>query len=383
MVDGTPMIKKSRELAKAIIDGNSAVVGELRAALATERAEATITGLSGELAPIAQLPPSISAKELPNVPGIYLISSLQENIHYIGLAIDIKERFYSPGYGHLVNNKCRSAIVIETQKFEIRILRAFDPKTESLDLELAHSEILLHTVLTVAGLRFVNSESMLGRVGGGVGAALIVCEIATGRYYFFGSTSLAVEVTGSTALPAVAHAYQNTAAGYAVRWATDTEIVLAEEVGGGSSVPRAGLQLDPETSERIASTSASVVAFEGKGRNASVRWTSGLLPTETLAHFRTFSRGGTYKANSLPKSGFNGVSWDSHASCWQCRAKSGPGPKDLWHTGRRSWGSPLDAAIAREEKVAAEGWQKWNIDRYASNATEINRMLGTPRFKGW
>jgi len=359
-------------------------VPALRSRLAAIRARLTPETLPSDLQPLTRLPMALpSPQALSSAPGIYLISASQSNLHYVGLAMDIRDRFFTPGYGHLTNNKCRSAEVLSTGVWCIRELALITPESPDLDFQLSYLELLYHSVLSIAGLRFVNSESFLGRVGGGVGSALVVCGIADESYRFFGSTSIAVQETGSTALPAVAHGYQHSAAGYAVRWASDAEIALAESIAGSGTSPRSELVLQGDDARKVTALDAPEVVMSGAGRNASVRWVAGPLSTVALAHFRKFSRGGKYKTAPLPASGFRGVSWHSGSGTWQCRAKFGSDAKDIWQTGREDWSTALDAAVFREEKILREGWQQWNYGRYASNALEINGALGIQRFEPW
>ncbi len=372
------------QLARAILRGASSEVPALRSRLSAIRTRLTVERLPEELRLLTQLPPPLTGpEELSSEPGIYLISASNSNLHYVGLAADIRDRFFTPGYGHLTNNKCRSAEVFATGAWCIRELAVFSTAPTDIDFQLSYLELLYHAVLSIAGLRFVNSESFLGRIGGGVGSALIVCELAGEDYRFFGSTSLAVQDTQSTALPAVAHGYQHSAAGYAVRWASDAEIAQAESISGSGACPRSELVLDGADARRITALDAPRVVMSGSGRNASVRWLAGPLSEDALAHFRKFSRGGRYKTVTLPSSGFRGVSWHSGSRTWQCRAKNGPGPKQIWQTGRADWATALDAAVFREEKILQEGWQQFNFGRYASNAVEINSGIGSNRFAVW
>jgi hypothetical protein len=325
---------------------------------------------------------AIDPSQLPRQPGVYVITSGDARQHYVGLALDLYWRFHNPEYGHLsTNNRTRSRPIILDSGRQIRLVKvwpvepavaAHEPSTR---VDLARMEIDTYARLVLDGGNVLNSVAMLGRVGESTGMPVILCAHADGTYVYCDTLALSMQFAASTAIPAVVHGYQRTAVGYTARWATEREV----DALAGYAIP-GGIVRGPRVGRAVAADARDVM-WSGHGRNAGFRWTSGPLSVDDLAHLNRYARS---RYNSgIPRSRFHGVSWESHSGGWQCRAKTGPGAKDLWQTTRRQWQSDVDAAIFREDKVVAEGWQRFNSGRYASNAAELNDVLGQPRFRGW
>lgn len=348
-------------LANAIVEGHSCEeTAKLRDELKSIRDSLTPETLPKDLKDLMNtLPkPLASHQELSSEPGIYLISAPQHNLHYVGLAMNIRDRFHNKVYGHLTNTACRSKEVFAKDGWCIHQLKTIDRKSPDFNFQLSFHELLYHSVLFVGGRKLVNDESFLGRVGGGVGRPLIVCCIDDESYLFFGSLSLACEVTGSEGLPAVVNGYQYSAAGYAARWASDKEIAKAESIASSHTSRRSELVLQGDDARKVTALDDPKVLMSGAGRNATVCWEAGLLTPEALKHLRDFRRG-KYKTDPLPASGFRDVSWHSRSRAWQCRAKRGPNSKDIWQTSKKGW-TAQDAADFRAKKILREGWQAWN-----------------------
>lgn len=356
-----------RELAEAVVGGSSAKAIELRTVLFTENVQ-TSNSTS------VMLPDPILPGELDSSAGIYLISSETAGLHYVGLATDLRERFLSPGFGHLTNNKCRSAQVIEHDDFVVRVLSTMDIVS---DTALALAEIETYVRLREAGMTLVNSTGMLGRTAGGVGSAVVGVDLNTGEYSFFGSLSTAVQATGSTAIAAAAHGYQRTAAGMLIRWATEAEVEAADAfMGTGAS--RAAWIASAREARVLAGTEETEVTRTGEARSEEVNWRAGLAPEDLLSAMRVYCRG-TYSM-AVPQSPYLGVSWHRGSRAWQYRAKMSADPKDIVQP--RSWVDDGEAARLREEQIMQNGWQQWNTGRYGSNADRLNARFGTA-FPGW
>jgi hypothetical protein len=364
------------ELASSVSAGRSDLAIPARAKLAT-----ALQSAAPQQTDLLDLPP-VAPTAIPSRPGVYIISSGDGQFHYVGLALDLHWRFHNPDYGHLsANNHTRSAPLVADGRQVIRLIRVWslDPTIASHDAgvrgALARLEIESYVGLILSSAHVVNSASMLGRVGESTGTPVILCAHATGNYLYCDSLSMAVQQAASTAIPAVVHGYQRTAVGYAARWATELEVdLLAPE-----SITNGVVAGEPVL--RAVNAERRSVDWSGVGRNAGFRWLSGPLSSEDLDHLTRYGRA-RYERD-IPRSRFNGVSWESRSGGWQCRAKTGFGPKDLWQTRRRDWLTDLDAAVFREERILAQGWQRFNVGRYASNAEEINRAVGDHRYRAW
>ena len=359
------------ELARAVVDGDSAAAITARASLVEWLQSASVSGagvLPGE---------QCGRDDLPQRPDVYLISSGDGSIVYVGLALDVRHRFLNPNYGHLTPmNKCRSRHVVSDPGFEIRVLNLpLDGLSDDeLALSLARSEIGTYVHLVRGGFEVVNSVATLGRVGLSRGSPVVLCDLSTGTYVMCDSLDSAGRFLGTTALPAVVHGYQRTALGHVARWAT------AHELEAEIPYDHRGVASGPEVLALVEAV-PSGVEWRGKGRNAGFDWIVGPLSADDISKLARFSR--ARYARDIPRSAFNGVSWESRSGGWQCRAKMGPGSKDLWQTRRKDWVSDVDAAVFREEKIRSEGWEIFNTGRYASNADALNAHFGTARFTPW
>lgn len=364
----------ARRLAAATVQGKSGEAAALRSLLDQS--------IRGQNDPIVWSPgaPTDSAS-LPHRPGIYVISSTSGAGHYVGLALDLHHRFHNLDYGHLgPTNRSRSRTIVEAGTFVTEVRHVFDPPVDAeadddMRIELARLEILTYVDLRLAGAHVLNSIAMLGRTGESKGSPVILCDYSNDEYIYCDSLISAGRLAESTALPAVVHGYQRTAVGFAARWATEAEVDELADSCDARGVAQGHAVADAVGRE------SNQAAWTGVGRNAGFRWRTGALSGEDLEHLRRYGRA-RYQRD-LPRSRFNGVSWESRSQVWQCRAKQGFGPKDLWQTRRADWSSDLDAAMFRERKVRAEAWERFNLGRYASNATEINRALGKAVFEPW
>lgn len=359
-------------LAAATVDGRNAESTLLRAQLQTALSRA----LPG---PIERNWPSVPAVDLPDRPGVYVISSTTSDEHYVGLALDIHFRFWNERYGHLSQrNKARSQRLIDRGDFAVSLpfLLPRDEPGQTDRFELSRREIQTYVEITAGGGRVVNSLALLGRVGQSRGSPVIVVDCATGLYTFADSTAAARRFAKSTAMYPVLHGYQRTAGGYTARWATPNE---AEQLV--DDVDAAGFVKGAKVMELVVSD-PSRVEWNGVGRASTFRWISGPLSAIDRERLLRYSRQAYVKPPGPRLPRFHGVSWDRREEKWQCRAKTGPGPKDLWQIGSRQW-SELEAAATREEKVRAERWERFNSGRYASNAAQLNEELGEARFTGW
>ena len=321
----------------------------------------------------SSIPPT-PVDALPNSPAVYLISS--STSHYVGLALDVRHRFWNPDYGHLTPaNRCRSRHVLEQGDVVVRLLEQPTGNDDHVRKALSVGEIRAFAELTTAGHVVVNSVATLGRVGESTGAPVVLCDYVAQVYIYCDSLIAAQRFLDSTALPAVVHGYQRTALGHTARWALPHEVdALAE------SVPSNGVFKGQSVDDAV-NSAPSRVEWRGAGRNAGFAWTSGPLTSADCEHLASYQRG-RYQ-QEIPKSAFNGVSWESSRGRWQCRAKTGPGSKDLWQTSRLAWTSDVDAAVYREERIRAEGWESFNTGRYASNAVALNAALGEQRYESW
>ena len=311
---------------------------------------------------------------LPRSPGIYVIGVGQ--MAYVGLALDIHHRFHNREYGHLTEaNKTRSRLVLAMPDPSIFVCELEEPPREPTARRdwLSMQEIEAYARLVVAGYTLTNAMAMLGRASDVDTSPVLACDLDTGAYILCESIAAAVELVGSTAVPAVLHGYQRTALGFAARWATDDE---AEAVL--DRVDESGWFRGPELDAAVTAVGHSV-ELTGTGRYATYSWTQGPLSQEDRARLRRFSRS-SYKSGER-QTEFLGI--DPIASGgWQFRAKKGPTFRELCQVRRREW-SELDAAIAREERIRSEGWEPFNTGRYGSNAQAINRRLGRDAYAPW
>lgn len=357
-----------RTLAVAVVGGDSPAAALGRSAL-----QEWIGQSAAVAVPELELPP-IDPVALPHGPAVYAISA--GNLHYIGLALDVHHRFWNSDYGHLTPaNGCRSRLVFEQGEPVIRLLQQPTGTAEDVRMALSIGEISTYARFAVSGLKVVNAVSTLGRVGDSLGAPVVLCGYTEHAYVYCDSLIAAQRLLASTALPAVVHGYQRTALGHAARWALPHEVEQLADLVSGDGILRG------EPVLAAVESATSHVTWEGAGRNAGFTWHAGPLSVGDCEQLRRYQRG-RYAAD-VPQSPFNGVSWESSRARWQCRAKTGPGSKDLWQTSRLAWVSDVDAAIFREEKIRAEAWEAHNTGRYASNAHALNALLAEERFSAW
>jgi len=355
-------------LADAVLAGESATAIGARKALTDWITGAAPLGIdSSGIAPI-------DPAQLPHEAAVYLISSVSGV--YVGLALDVHHRFWNAEYGHLTPaNKCRSRLVLDARDVEVRLLMRPMGSRDFVEQALSRGEIAIYAALAVAGEKVVNSVATLGRVGESTGAPIVLCDYVKNEYVYCDALIVGTRLLKSTALPAVVHGYQRTALGHAARWALPHEVDQLAELVPDSGVVRGAVVADAVRAVE------NQVQWDGKGRNAGFIWHAGPLTDDDCEQLRRYGRG-RYGAD-VPQSSFNGVSWEKRRQRWQCRAKTGPGPKELWQTSRMEWTSDVTAAIFREEKIREEGWETFNTGRYASNADALNEILDEERFTAW
>ena len=358
-----------------------ATVGGRNADAARLRAEFQIALSGGQTTRLTRNWPRVDVESLPSLPGVYVISDASSRQHYVGLALDLSHRFWNDTYGHLsTHNKSRSRTLV-AREFSVYLpLVINEPDAVSgpnSRLELSRNEIETYVALTLSGGHVLNSLSLLGRVGQSPCSPVIVADCATGLYAFADSATAATKAMKATALFAVLHGYQRTARGLTARFATPNEAEqLADEVDA------TGLARGPHVMDVVAGEPPSVKWTGAVGRTSKFEWVSGGLSANDRKRLLRYQRHLYEKQSEQRPPRFNGVSWDSREQKWQCRAKSGSGTKDLWQRGQQRW-SELEAAVVREEKIQAEGWQRFNTGKYASNASILNTELGEPRFSAW
>ena len=322
----------------------------------------------------------VAVGDLPRRPGVYVISSRLADEHYVGVALDIDERFRNQTFGHLsARNRSRSSGLIASGDFDIYLPRmrngngALDHPVSAVDL--AREEIETYVAIVQGGGRVLNTLAQIGRIGQ-TKSPVMVCDCETRTYTFADSTMAARTLTNSAALFAVLHGYQRTAGGFAARWATGPEAELL-----AACVGKSGIVSGARVTAAVTSA-PSGVNWAGEGRSSRFHWTAGPLSSDDCSRLLRYRRHSYAKATNRQTPRFRGVSWDSRLQKWQCRAKTGRGPKELWQVGRREW-TELDAAVVREVMIQARGWQSFNSGRYASNAETINLELGTYAFTAW
>jgi len=354
-------------LAEAIIQGRGNEARALRAHLAE-----ALSKMAPQPLPVW---PRVTIAELPPAPGIYVITSVEKNEHYVGLALNLRDRFHDTTYGHLAAaSRTRARSLVRSGAFAIRLPHVLDRVPVDVDaVALSRLEIETYVSLVLGGARTLNSLAMLGRVGETEGIPVTLCECDTDSYLFSDSLSAASRLVTAPALRAAVYGYQRTAGGYAVRWSTQSEIESLKSLTRPHSI-----LVGPVVRDAVA-RDASDVQWTGQGRNGSFRWIAGLLSESDRERLGRYRRGDYTRREP---SGYFAVAWNERNKAWQCRAKTALDPRKLWITGHRTW-TPLDAAIAREEKIRAEGWQAFNSGRYGSNADLINAALGQQRFRPW
>lgn len=325
--------------------------------------------------------------------GIYLIKIVDSNRAYIGLASDFSSRFFNgkddckarcPSncscYGHINSTPttCRSHRIIESgQKFEVFCLMEMEYETQ----RVCQAEVDWYYILLELGYEMVNADWALG-VAGFNGRPIVSVSLLTGEYFFFltiteGATVLLPDHSGGGgAIGPMISGFQNQLNGYTHRYATEEEVDT--------------YQGRREISDLISSFDTDSRMISGP-RGGRLEWSMGPLDIETLNSLRETHRG-VYDTEDDPRTELNGISWlksrnssISVSGRWQVRAKRSSNSKDIHQTNRKEWveNQLLTAAIYRERKIIAEGWQEWNTGRYASNADWINRQLGKNLFTDW
>jgi hypothetical protein len=357
-----------RALAEAIIQGRGQDARELRGVLAAALRDS-------ELRDGPPMWPVFPITDLPASPGVYVITSNRTNEHYVGLALDLRDRFHNPTYGHLATtNKSRAGALVRSNDYTVRVPYIIDTTpADASALELSRLEIRTYVTLATTGEAVTNSLAMLGRVGETEGSPVVLCECATDAYVYTDSLAAAGRYVGSRAIMPLVYGHGRTARGYAARWATQSERELLAPL----TEPR-GVLVGPSVRAAV-TQSPSDASWTGQGRNGDFRWTRGLLSEadrERLARYRRSA----YTRREFP--GYLAVDWSERNRAWVCRARTGFGLRDIWQVGHRRW-TALDAAIAREEKIRAESWERFNTGRYSSNAQSINAALGADRFSPW
>lgn len=324
---------------------------------------------------LSEFPP-IAADDLPNGPGIYIISGA--DACYVGLSIDVYTRFHGKEYGHLQeSNGCRSRPIIDTGEYEIRVIPMdLVGESETRNLAMSKAEIVTYARLVAEGRQVVNAVSNLGRVGDAAMTPVIAYDLVEGKYVFFESQSAAQRRLGqSGGLSQVIAGRQRMSNGHTARWASMAEIeALIDKVDGRGWI-------SGDVVEKVVNRTARAVDWDGDGRTVKFGWTGGPL-SETDASRLDRYRRDTYRKD-LPQSGFYGVSYHSASGTWQVRARRSGDSKDFWQTGRVEFKTPLEAAIFREEQIIENKWQEFNEGRYASNADAINSALGKRKFNDW
>lgn len=359
----------ARQLAEATVGGDAETAARLRGEFAL-----ALGPLAGSHSSLSVNLTEVAAGDLPEAPGVYVIKA--SDLAYVGLATDLHHRFHNTDYGHLTpNNRTRSREVLAKGNATINLIPLeglpFEP--DALRLALSHAEIHTYAQLVMSGLSVTNAISTLGRTSGSPSSPVVLCRLDKGDYIYCDSIMVAQKVVGSSAIPAVLHGYQRTAVGYTVRWATAGE---AEAIG--DDLPDEGF-LDGASIVEIVALETSRVEWEGTGRNAKYVWSSGPLSDADREHLLKYGRA-SYDV-STPKSGFLCVDRVKGGG-WHIRAKREYGRAPMWQQTNRTW-TALEAAIAREEQILAQGWQAFNFGRYASNADAINAALGENRYTAW
>ena len=337
----------------------------------------------------------ISIRDLRNDrrAGIYLIKQEGLKRAYVGLASDFSSRFFNGKddcktncprgcscYGHINSTPrtCRSHWIIESgDNFEVYCLQEMRYESE----RVCQAEIDWYYILVELGFEMVNADWALG-VAGFNGRPIVSVSLLTGEYFFFltiteGATLLLPDHSGGGgAIGPMISGFQNQLNGYTHRYATEEELDT--------------YQGRREISDLISSFDSDSRMIAGP-RGGRLEWSMGPLDIETLNSLRETHRG-VYDTEEDPRTELNGISWlksrnssKSVSGRWQVRAKRSSNSKDIHQTNRKEWveNQLLTAAIYRERKIIAEGWQEWNTGRYASNADWINRQLGENLFTDW
>src|SRR5688572_20111309 len=103
-----------RALAKAIIQRRGQGARELRGAVAAALRDSEVT--AGP-----PMWPVFPITDLPASPGVYVITSNRTKEHYVGLALDLPDRFHNPTYGHLATtNKSRAGALVRSNDYTVR-----------------------------------------------------------------------------------------------------------------------------------------------------------------------------------------------------------------------------------------------------------------------
>lgn len=317
----------------------------------------------------------VSPQDLPHQAGIYVIKSSSGDEHYVGLALDLNDRFHNATYGHLtLRGTSRASRLVASGNFQVELAHVLDATaTPDGRVELARLEIETYVTLRLAGCPVTNSFAMLGRAADTAGSPVVLCDCRTGRYVLANSIAAAARYLGSRSLFPVLNSYSRTAHGHAARWAGTREAVLLRD-----RVDARGFRCDVDVDAAVASEPRDV-EWEGEGRSAAFRWRGGPLSESDRRRLVRYQRAKYARRASLQ---FRAVSWSTRNQAWQCRARRGSTDGDLWQVTNIEW-SDLEAAVAREETIRANGWEAFNVGRYASNAVEINRRLGVRRFEPW
>jgi hypothetical protein len=158
-----------------------------------------------------------------------VISSANNDEHYVGLALDLRERFHNPTYGHLsAKNKSRSRLLLGSDCYSVRLPHVMGADfslrgKHAARVWLSHREIEDYVLLVLVGLRVCNTFALLGRVGETPGSPVMMAKCGTAEYFSADTAFAASRFAKSRGLFAVLGHYQRTAGGFSARWARPGE----------------------------------------------------------------------------------------------------------------------------------------------------------------
>lgn len=321
--------------------------------------------------------------------GIYMFTNGLEQ--YIGLAVNVRIRFYIPLYGHLTsNNNSNSRHVINPGPWDAYLLEEYskpESNQENVGTSLSSDEIFwYYLLLNHDEFDLVNTPAHIGRTRAQSGYPIIsFCEEEL-RYELFrsiGSATNSTRVNSGNGLRHIMRARTSrygmvkllkTETGevptryYQMRFATDEEAELLnqDEYGYDDLLERI---------RRNESDNCLEPQERGGYRSAVLTWNQGEVDPEVVNILDRYKRG-SYITDG-PQSQFeHGISWHSGAEMWQIRAKNGPLYTDLWQP--TFDGTEFEAAVHRERMIVQNNWQEYNLPNrrgYPSNAAALNELL--------